>query len=670
MSPVAAVNQLRGRTSVPSRPALRLFAGLLPVLALIVLLWDWNWVRRPIEYRVEAMTGRSFSIGGDLDVDLGWQPRIRVERIRFGNPEWARTPLMFGAEQADFTIDLRELFGGRLLLPHVALIQPVLDLERSLAGQDNWQLARPADKPAGSRGEKGLPQIGSLRVEHGRVLYLDPASNTDLHADVATRTIDEKPELVVKARGRLRSLDAEGDAVGGLVLALADLETPYPLRANLRIGGTRLSISGSLSGLPTVSAARLHLEVTGDSAAQVNPLLGLALPDTPPYRLAGELLRDDAETWTFRDFQGRLGDSDLAGDLTLRYTEGRARMVADLRSRQLDLDDLSGFIGATPDTGPGETSSAQQEIQARRDDAKPRVLPDRPLNLVRLRGMDADVRYSALSLRNKKAPIDNLQAHLLLDRGLLRLEPLNFGVAGGEITSTLQVDAREDVPALGASIDFKRLDLTRLMPSNSRIAASAGTIGGRAELRGRGTSTAALLGSANGTLGIAMRDGRFSNLLVEGLGLDAAEALRFLVGGDRRIRLRCAVADLEAKDGVLTPRSFVIDTTDTKILLQGQLSLRDETLDLNLHALPKDWSPMSLRSPLHLRGTLKNPTVRVDKALALRGGVAALLGALVNPLAALLPLIETGPGRNADCEELIAAVHAHTPAIPGAGAAR
>jgi len=103
---------------------------------------------------------------------------------------------------------------------------------------------------------------------------------------------------------------------------------------------------------------------------------------------------------------------------------------------------------------------------------------------------------------------------------------------------------------------------------------------------------------------------------------------------------------------VATPQAFVIDTTDTQVLGEGTISLVDETLNLTLKPLPKDRSILSLRSPIHIRGTFKDPEVRPDKALALRGGAALLLGVLINPLAALIPLIETGPGKDSNCSAL------------------
>jgi len=96
-------------------------------------------------------------------------------------------------------------------------------------------------------------------------------------------------------------------------------------------------------------------------------------------------------------------------------------------------------------------------------------------------------------------------------------------------------------------------------------------------------------------------------------------------------------------------RAFAFDTTDTLLLAEGDIHLGSERLDLLLKPRPKDMSPFSLRSPLRVRGTLMDPSIRPQGGpLLLRGAAAAALYAVAPP-AALLALIETGPGENADC---------------------
>jgi uncharacterized protein involved in outer membrane biogenesis len=129
--------------------------------------------------------------------------------------------------------------------------------------------------------------------------------------------------------------------------------------------------------------------------------------------------------------------------------------------------------------------------------------------------------------------------------------------------------------------------------------------------------------------------------------------LGFLIGGDRQTRLRCAVASMPIVNGTVSAEAVVIDTDDTNIVVTGSADLRNEQLDFTLHPKPKDWSLFSVRSPLHLRGSFLQPRVSVDAvSLGARAAAMLILG-LVNPLAALIPLIETGDGEDSNCRALL-----------------
>ena len=82
----------------------------------------------------------------------------------------------------------------------------------------------------------------------------------------------------------------------------------------------------------------------------------------------------------------------------------------------------------------------------------------------------------------------------------MTLDPANFAVAGGNIVSTLTINARKDVPAAEVEIDFKRLQLPKLFPKIELTHGAMGLIGGTTSLKGRGESVGALLASADGKL--------------------------------------------------------------------------------------------------------------------------------------------------------------------------
>ena len=168
-------------------------------------------------------------------------------------------------------------------------------------------------------------------------------------------------------------------------------------------------------------------------------------------------------------------------------------------------------------------------------------------------------------------------------------------------------------------------------------------------ISGTGNSIAQILGSADGDVAVGMGKGQISNLLMELAGLDIAEALKFLITKDRIIPVRCIFGDFAVQNGVMTTRALAFDSTDTIIVGKGRISLKDETLDLELRPRPKDRSILSLRSPLVIGGTFTDPSFRPDvKRLGLRGALAIALGNIAPP-AALLATLELGPGEDSNC---------------------
>jgi uncharacterized protein involved in outer membrane biogenesis len=146
-----------------------------------------------------------------------------------------------------------------------------------------------------------------------------------------------------------------------------------------------------------------------------------------------------------------------------------------------------------------------------------------------------------------------------------------------------------------------------------------------------------------------MGRGRISNLVMELAGLDVQESLKFMLTKDRQIPVRCAFGDFGVNNGVMTSRALAFDTTDTIIIGEGTISLRDETLNLKLRPRPKDRSLFSFRSPLYVTGTFKHASFHPDmKRVGLRAALALALGNIAPP-AALLATLELGGGKDADC---------------------
>ncbi|HKE94080.1 MAG TPA: AsmA family protein, partial [Povalibacter sp.] len=562
-----------------------------------------------------------------------------------GNASWSDVHEMASLRRLDLRIALLPLLRGRVELPYVALDRPQLLLEQDSTRQANWVF--------GSKGQqKGrVPLIGQLLVTDGELRIREPKFRTDVrlsvHSGEPSQTNPRAP-LLASGEGRWRDYPFQLDARVDSPLDLRNKARPYRVDLRAHAGDTRAHASGALRGQLQLADFDVDFELKGDNLADLYQQAGLPLPDTPPYELHGKLDRD-GDVWSYRKFTGRVGDSDLSGDASVSFAGKRPELKATLVSQRLDFDDLAGFIGATPQAGAGETATEKQKAEAATQKAKPTVLPDKPFELDKLRVMDADVTLAAAHIEAPKLPLERMSAHAVLDSGVLKVDPLDFDAAGGSIQSRITLDAREPSIQTTVVTDVHNLELPKLFPSVQITKKGASRLSGTAAMTTQGNSIAHMLGSANGDVGLIMGPGHVSNLLVELAGLDIAESLKYLLDKDREIPLRCAFADFRIVDGEVSTRGMAFDTTDTVIYGEGSIDLRREALDMRLLPQPKDKSPLALRVPLKVGGSFKDPSFHPEAGpLTARALAAAALYSAAPP-AALLALIETGPGKNIDC---------------------
>ncbi len=622
------------------------------LLILIVIFFDWNWLKRPIEARLSALTGKVVHINGEITGTKTWIPHIVLPAITIDAPSFAEAPHVATIDSVAIEIDLKQLLRGRLSFPLIDVEKPVLDLLRDPNGASNWDLATDASGPSK---RSAMPIIGQIRLIDGRVTYRDTGRRTTITATIASIEASGgggQAELSLDGTGVYRDAPFTIKMKGGSLDELRDTENPYQLDIAASVGKTKVAIDGTVTDPFKLTDMKLKLTVDGDNAGDLYPLFGAPAPSTPPYHLTGTLDRD-GKAWLFRHFTGTIGKSDISGDLRADPVQPRLRVSGNVVSRNLDFADLGMLIGAPGATsGDRPTSDAQRRL-ARKVAETDRVLPDAPLDLDEVRAIDADITFKAENIQAQTLPLENVDAHVKLDNAVLTFAPLDVGVAGGRIDSTITIDARTDTVVTDYDIRFHRFQIAQFFQHVGVSQAATGLIGGRIRLRGSGDSVRRSLASANGQASAIVGKGEISNLAADLLGLDIAKSLGVLISGsEKKIPMRCMVADFNVENGVMRPKAFVLDTDATVVTVSGSVSLGDERLDLSIAGEPKSPSPLALGGPIEIGGTFRSPTVGLGAAAIARGGAAVALGVLLTPLAAILGFIDSGDGEDADCQAL------------------
>lgn len=262
-------------------------------------------------------------------------------------------------------------------------------------------------------------------------------------------------------KGTYNKTPVSGDGKFGGVLALQDAKRPFPLQADVRSGDMHIALVGTLTDPMHLAAVDLRLWLQGQSMAHLYSLTGVTLPETPPYategRFVGQFHRG-ASVFRYENFTGRVGGSDLNGTFVYEQRQPRPLLSGDLVSNLLQFSDLAPIIGADSKASKKKRGDTVRQPAGR-------VIPAEPFKTDRWTSIDADVKFTGKSIiKQGSLPIQDLHTHVILTDGVLKFEPLQFGVAGGTFATRLSLDGSGEPLKARGTVSARHLKLKELFP--------------------------------------------------------------------------------------------------------------------------------------------------------------------------------------------------------------
>lgn len=628
--------------------ALKWFGGtvlVLFVLLILTLLFGLDALRDPITRAVSKATGRELVIRQLKPVWSWVHPRFRAEGVTFANAKWGRAKYLLKADAVEATVSVLPLLAGRIHLPEVRLEKGEISLEQDAEGRKNWVLK---EEPKPQQPSRFI--VGLLTLDHGKLAYDDAARDISVRSELES----DADGVNFAVAGKYNGMPTKASGHGGPVLSIRDKSTPYPVRAQAKIGETSVKLDGTITGIVGLEDFDLRLEpLSGKSMDDLYHIIHVAFPATSPYTTSGRLIRGDDKV-RYEKFTAKVGESDLAGTIEVDTGGERPVMTGDITAKVLNIVDLGPLVGTDK---PHE---------------KQGLLPDAPFDSKRWGSVDADVKIRAGTIkRPQQLPLQHLNTRIVMKDKVLSLDPLEFGIAGGRLAGTVRMDGRQEPIRSDLRMGVNDMKLGEMFPTIEKARGSVGDISGVIELAGSGDSVAKMLGSANGKIGVFIDGGEVSRFLMNAVAIDLWGLARTKLEGDEPVKIRCAIADFGVKDGTAQANALVFDTGIVNVGGGGTVNLKDERLDLTLKPEPKDKSIASLNSPLYVRGTFSQPKVAVDVKRLVARGVGAVVMGILNPALAILPLLNRGEGKDSNCAALItAAASSGRSAASGATAKR
>lgn len=641
-------------TRNPLSIAWRVVAGIVLVLFLIWLILfitKGRFLKPYFERYVSGQTEREVRVAGDFQFFFNpVNVKFLAEGMTVSNPAWAERDNFFESKLLDTSIATFPWLFGNERVNWLELVDGDVSLEWDRAGRRNtWTFGERRGEPL------DLPLIRRAKVSGSELHYRDP--RMEFRADIRFETVkasDDRFDSDIRFAGD-GSIKRRPFTLTGSLLSpnetVAGGRNQLVMRA--RGAGHRLDVSGTLPAATQIDGADLKVEARGPNLAGLFDFLGVAVMDTRTYRLVSALTKQD-DRWRFTGLKGVIGESDLAGAMTISMPVDRVRIDADLRSRVLDIVDAGPLIGYDPERleRMGASGAIVQE------GGRPRVLPDAPMDVAGIRSFDAELDYRAAGVRMEKTPISNLALKLNLDRGLLALSPLTMDVAKGHLTSEIEINARSS--PIRTSLDA-RLSPTPMGILLARFGAeqsgTTGQVKARVNLKGTGNSVRDMFASSSGRIAFIMPAGTFWTRNIQLSELDVGTFVQKMFEKKLKdpVQINCGLIAFTVRGGLAAADPILIDTKKNVVTGRGGFSFRTEAVDLAIEADAKTFSLFSGQSPVGIGGWFAAPNVDpISGELFARAGVGLGLAALVSPVAAVVAFVDPGDAESTNCGPVLA----------------
>ncbi len=641
-------------------------AGLLLLLVLVLAFMDWNRFRAPLGRIASAHSGREVTLAGPLHVHL-WSstPSLSIADLQVGNPSWESSRKFVQIERLEVQLDLRSLFRGHVVLRRVALIHPELYLHREKSGRANWTFENTAPNDERASEPLKLPAIQNALIDSGKLVLIDDIRRLNVNGTIDAResksSTDPTP-LHVQGSGTLNAEPFKLDLSGGALTAISP-DHPYAFTLKMEAGKHQIAVDGSVLKPFDLSGLKLQVSAHGPDLAELYYLTQLALPNTPPYQVQADVVRS-GQRFEVRDIKGLMGTSDIGGSVDVDASKKRPYIAAKLTSRHVYLKDLGAITGSRVGADASldaEKNTASSTASAKAAKAKPakldpeRLFPDAHLQVNRVQGMDADVSFAANTVTASTVPFTRVAFTMTLKDGILRVHPARLDMPQGRLSAVVAIDTHLKPPRVQLDVRAADIELEQVKgKSPSSKAPLGGTFQARALLDGRGDSVRSLMANANGTATGVIPHGDIRAAFAELTGVDVAEGIGLLFKKpDDRAAIRCGLVQFEIQDGTARADSLLMDTQNVLITGSGQIELGSEKLDMSIQGKPKKFRLVRIKAPIEIKGHLLKPTFALEAGhLVKQGAVAATLGAVLTPLAAILAFVDPGLAKDQNCANL------------------
>jgi AsmA protein len=615
----------------------------LVVLALLIapMFVDLQKFKPTIENTVEAATGRTIMLGGDLELSLFPWAGVTLKDVALGNPAGFESESFAEFSEFEVRMKLLPLISGDVQVKHVVLKGLRLVLEKNPDGHVNWDFASageageapgPAQEPpAGTAvdesGKAALPiktlAVGEISVTGGSVLYIDRQSDTrkelsDVDIRIANISFDTPVELNLSGK-----LDGKSFSLAGNVGPVG----PKPGEGDIGLDLTakafdvlELQLRGTLTAPATAPAYMMRIAMAPFSPRR---LLGEIAPEVVlPMSDPNVLEKFGLEV----DVDGDAGQVSLTnGKLVLDDTTTTFQMAAKDFSKpdvawtvHMDRLDLDRYL-------PAKESAAENDSKGEGPgpgDGQPGGV-DEPaeIDYTPLRTLVLDGMVEVDELMAGGGTFRNIVLKVAGENGKFNIDPLSMALYEGSLQVLGNVDVTGKKPKSAVDLNLDGVQVEPLLKDFLDKDFISGATLARISLAMTGDTPDEIRKTLGGKGDLQFNDGAIRNVNL----LDMVQNIQAAFGSggaaqSQETRFSEFQSQFTITNGVVNTSSTSVSSPVLRVDVTGRANLVDETLDFRVdptYINPKNQkeSGMSISGnqvPVLVTGTFSDPKFKPD----------------------------------------------------------
>ncbi|MBU4002180.1 MAG: AsmA family protein, partial [Proteobacteria bacterium] len=613
------------------------------ILALILIPFfvDMGKYKAPLEKKISASIGRTFSIKGELSLSLFPWAGFSFKDLYLGNPEGFKEKDFIQIKEFEARVKLLPLISRNIQIKKFVMDTPRLLLIRQKSGRTNLdglvpQNGTPEDagktsedtKASGGLLIKSL-EVGEFSITHGSLILIDEGQNTrqeitDITLQLNDVALDKPIKLNFSA-----TLDKLPVAVKGQFGPVGNPvgKTDMPLDLSISaLNQVTTRIQGKISNPTDTPSFDLTIQTENFSPKKVLSALGQldAFKPSDPAVL---------ETISFSaNVKGNASTVNLSNGI-LKMDDSTMEFKADVTDfnkpdvsvqAHLDALDMDRYL-PKKETKPGasEPSPPPDSSSTKKTDYKP------------LRSLVLDLKFSAGELKANHLRIKNFTTGITGSKGVFLLNPVALEMYEGKVEADGQANFKTDTPAISLNLTGNNIQSNPFLKDFMNKDFIEGAVNATMNLRMSGENGAAIKRSLNGKGDLAFKDGAIKGVDLTAMVQNVKTA--FGAGGGQASSGRTDFSELvcpfDITNGVVQTQETRLVSPIIRVNAKGKADLNTETLNFRIDPKfvstlkgqgdTRDRSGVSV--PVLVTGTFSSPKFAPDMEALIQEGIKGLL---------------------------------------------